>query len=769
MVAMSRLGNGAVVLHDLLREHASADNDSSHPLLFEADRAADQERLAQLLRGGAVAFVHDTLIEQIKELVSLRAPARTFNADDLEREVLRYLGGRPPGECGAWVFFPWSRRLVHLLPKEEFREVRSDRNRYKITSEEQRRLAGCRIGVVGLSVGNMVAVTLALEGVGGHFRIADFDQLSLSNLNRLRGSVHDLQVSKTTLAAREMFEIDPWLEILPFSRGLEPDNIDDFLNGAGRLDLLIEECDDLYMKIAVRERARSLGIPVLMDTSDRGLLDIERFDREPHRPLLHGLIGDLDARRLRGLSTKEKVPIVLAILGADRISLRMAASLPEVNESISSWPQLASSVALGGALSADVARRILLGSFTGSGRFYVDVEQIVRDGAGEYADPVQAQPMPEIASEAAQARTLPSAPADVRFDSVETVGWLVSHAVLSPSAHNSQPWKFVWRKSALELIHDPTHDLPSLDFEGTATALTFGCVAETLEIAARAGGLALDLAPFPDPGNNRLMARATFRPSKLERDPLVTQITRRVTNRRRGPRALLAEGDLTTLGKAARARGAHVLFLTEPGSLTEVGRLIGACDRLSYMNSAIHRDVFAGFRWSSAEVLAHRDGLDIASLELSPTERAGTQLLSAWPVMAELKAFGGGKVLEDTAVQAIDSASAVALLVFPGMTCDSYFQAGRALQRFWLTATELGIFVQPMTGLPYLFARLEQGNGVGFDEDERVELRALRKRYRALFTVPPGHAEAFLMRLGKAEAPSALSLRRPLGEVLSFA
>ena len=36
----------------------------------------------------------------------------------------------------------------------------------------------------------------------------------------------------------------------------------------------------------------------------------------------------------------------------------------EVKESLSSWPQLASSVTLGGALVADVARRLLLGQLT---------------------------------------------------------------------------------------------------------------------------------------------------------------------------------------------------------------------------------------------------------------------------------------------------------------------------------------------------------------------------------------------------------------------
>jgi hypothetical protein len=142
------------------------------------------------------------------------------------------------------------------------------------------------------------------------------------------------------------------------------------------------------MKLRVRECARVLGIPVIMDTSDRGLLDVERFDLEPARPVLHGLVGDLAAHQVAGLSTREKVAIVLAIVGAERISSRIAASLPEVGGSLAAWPQLASGVALGGALVADAARRILLGQFFQSGRFYVDPEQIVAVGSGELADPM---------------------------------------------------------------------------------------------------------------------------------------------------------------------------------------------------------------------------------------------------------------------------------------------------------------------------------------------------------------------------------------------
>ena len=183
--------------------------------------------------------VHDTLLDQLAELVAARHPGA---GAELDRLVAEHLGGRDPASYGTWVHYPWSRRLVHVLPRDEFREVRGDRNRNKITVAEQRRLSGVRIGVIGLSVGNMAAVTLALEGVGGAFRLADHDRLSLSNLNRLRGGVADLGVEKTVLAARELAGIDPWLDVEIYRDGLHADRIDAFLTG---LDLVVDGTGDL--------------------------------------------------------------------------------------------------------------------------------------------------------------------------------------------------------------------------------------------------------------------------------------------------------------------------------------------------------------------------------------------------------------------------------------------------------------------------------------------------------------------------------------------
>ncbi|KAK0111117.1 hypothetical protein ONS95_001493 [Cadophora gregata] len=290
-------------------------SESYTPQFFDATIPEDREKLDALVVSGSVNTIHDSIQDQLEELIEVRSPWLRLKGEALNQLVLAHLDGTPIDFYGTYVFFPWRKELLHILPKDEFIEVRTSRNRYRITPSEQTRLSSKGVGVIGLSVGSATALTLALEGVGGELRIADFDVLSLSNTNRLRSPISNIGVNKAVLCAREMYEINPYLNIKVFPTGLQEGNFEEFLSNGRKLDLLIEECDDLPMKVFAREQARKHGIPVIMETSDKGMLDVERFDQEPKRPLFHGLMGDMDSKRIRALGPKERIPYQLRIVG----------------------------------------------------------------------------------------------------------------------------------------------------------------------------------------------------------------------------------------------------------------------------------------------------------------------------------------------------------------------------------------------------------------------------------------------------------------------
>ncbi|MGH3815770.1 MAG: Rv1355c family protein [Pseudonocardiaceae bacterium] len=751
-----------------LHERSRAHDDRSRPAVLDLAAERDVTRLRRLLDSGAVRWVHDTIEEQLDELLATREPARTWSRADLDEVVRAHLAGRQAVEYGRWVHYPWSARLVHVLPPSEFRELRTDRNRYKITQVEQDRLGQLHIGVVGLSVGNAAALTLALEGIGGSFKLADFDRLGLSNLNRIRAGIAQLGLPKTALTARQMVEINPYLDIELFPAGVGMDNIDEFLTGGQPLDLLIEESDSLDIKVELRERARAHRIPVIMDTSDRGMLDIERFDLDADRPIFHGLLGTVRSEQLRGLDPKDKVPFLLAIAGESHMSDRMAASLPEIEHTISSWPQLASGVALGGALVADTVRRITLGEHRASGRFYLDMEIAVADGAGMFHEPTSPPPPVEIAEEAQSPRR-PPAGGPVATVDVDAVRRLTALGTLAPSGHNAQPWSLRWRADThrLECRHDSARDTPLFDFERGATWIAFGALAENLELAAGTAGLAARIVTWPAPDDHELVSIAEIvSDGSTPPDALAAFITERVTNRRRDGAGVLSRSQSAALIAAASQAGAALQLLTRRDELAEIGALMGSTDRISLLNRGLHQEATSAYRWTPQEVRESPHGIDVATLELTPAERAGLRLLQQWRVAKTLGKIGGGHALEDLSRTWAASASAVGLITVPGVGRQSYFRGGRAMQRVWLTATALGLGFQPMTLLVYLFARLERGGGAGLTEPERAELHQLRDRFRGLLNTHPDAAEVLLFRLTHAGPPSARSLRRPLDETL---
>jgi molybdopterin/thiamine biosynthesis adenylyltransferase len=742
------------------------------PRFYYGSSSQDRNVLEDLKRNDLVFQIHDTLRAQLEELLITRRPTEKdkLTAKDRTTLVDEYLFNVSIEEYGTWVYFPWSGRLVHILPELEYREVRNSRNLYLITPEEQHRLGTARIGVVGLSVGRAVLDTMAREGIGGVFRLADFDHLELSNMNRLDAGVHELGVLKIVLAARQLFEMDPYLKIQIFPEGLRESNLDAFFEFAGRLDLLIEECDDLRMKVLAREQARKLGIPVLMSTSDRGLLDVERFDREPHRPVLHGLLDQVDAKRLSGLTTKDKLPHVLDILDPDRLSERMLASLVEIEETIVTWPQLASSVSMGGALVADTARRILLGQMNASGRFYVDLCDLISDQTAWAPTPKQrhegqdSNPSPIVADEATTRKNKA-----FYLNEGATVQALVSFAALAPSGGNSQPWHFVYRKRQLDCYRVPERAETALDFRGWYSQLALGAAVENMFLAAPSLGLGMACKLFPEGPESTLVCSVELKrlSEEVALDPLFSQIKTRMTNRLRGQRSALSAENTEALLMAACEANAELRLLTSPSQLEAIGKVLGQVDRIVMLEPEFHSDLMGELRWSPEEAKRTRDGIDVRSLELSNVDRAALELVARPRVVAAINRLGGGGALGTITRKWIDSASAVGLLLIGEKTEDRYFQGGRAMQRVWLTATSRGLALQPITVITAIHARAKHAPATLSARALKI-FNELLPKYLELFDHPEEMTDVFLFRLHQEGMPKLRALRRSVEEILSF-
>ncbi len=336
----------------------------------------DQESLIVDLKSKAI-HINDNIFDQLSDLIKTRLPSKSMSKEELENAISIHIGDCSLSKYGNWIYYPWNGHLVHTLPESEFIELRTNRNRNKITEEEQHTLSSKKIAVIGLSVGQSVSLALTMERICGELVIADFDHIDLSNLNRIRTGIYNIGVPKTTVVAREIKEIDPYFKVTVYPEGATKDNLPKILGDDQQVDILIDECDSMEMKINMRLLARTLGIPTIMDTSDRGQVDIERFDLNRQAPIFHGQIDESELESMDFNDPRTKLRVMQSIIDFTSASTRAIQSFNEIGKTLKTWPQLASSVLLGGAVTADVCRRILLNESKESGRFYVEIDKLV--------------------------------------------------------------------------------------------------------------------------------------------------------------------------------------------------------------------------------------------------------------------------------------------------------------------------------------------------------------------------------------------------------
>lgn len=333
----------------------------------------ESKRLRAFCRAHRVALF-DAIDRQLLDLAAVRLPSS--DAAARQRFIDDAIAARRGRDAyGNWVYLPWEAKIVHLLDAEAYFDVITSRNHDKITRDEQRLLRTKRVGVMGLSVGGEAAVTIAQEHLCGEIVVADFDRLDLSNLNRLNAGFDELGRNKAILVARRIARIDPYLRVTVLDQGITRTNLEQFLSG---LDLLVEECDDLAIKHAVRRHARERNLNVVFAADERGFLSIEPYADRPELAPFHGRIGIAQPPR-------ESFPSGLAFMralaewmgGWDTISERSQRSVEQIGERLCGYPQLAAEARYAAGQIGHVARRLLLGERVAPFIGYLDLTDLL--------------------------------------------------------------------------------------------------------------------------------------------------------------------------------------------------------------------------------------------------------------------------------------------------------------------------------------------------------------------------------------------------------
>lgn len=343
----------------------------------------------------------------------------------------------------------------------------------------------------------------------------------------------------------------------------------------------------------------------------------------------------------------------------------------------------------------------------------------------------------------------------------------------APSGDNTQPWRFEIRSDTRARIHGfDTREQCVYDLDGCASRLAHGALLENIALAAtRFGMRAVDAIESEEP-SGRIVYDVALHPAQADEpeDPLVACIEPRSVQRRAMSTTPLSVAQRAALEAAVVGFDVHWM-----SALPDRWRMAA----LNARNAHIRLTIPEAFAVHASVIEWHaqtsEDRMPDASLGAGPLLLTTMRFaMQSFERLDRLNRLAGGTLLPRLALDLV-----------PGIACAAHFaliareeprdtrdhvHAGRAMQRFWLTATRIGLQMQP-SYTPLVFARYARENVV-FTRSTRAQrtAREVARRLDDILGVENARKAVFLGRLGaRRPGPHARSTRLPLDRLIADA
>ncbi len=332
----------------------------------------------------------------------------------------------------------------------------------------------------------------------------------------------------------------------------------------------------------------------------------------------------------------------------------------------------------------------------------------------------------------------------------------------APSGDNEQGWQFeTINEHHVRVYCKDTRDHCVYDLDGHSSQISFGALLENLRIAASAHGWRTAAERRADSAEDAPVFEVRFEPdSAIVADPLIDAIEVRSVQRRPMRTRPLTAVEKQTLERAL-GPDYQVMWLEGWSTRFQAARLMYNNARLRLtMPEAyeVHRRIIEwDAQYSQDRVPDQALGVDAMTIRLMRWGMKSWRrleivnaLLGTWAPRLQMDLIPGLACAAHFAIKAKRAPRDI----------DDYVAAGRAVQRFWLALTVLGLYMQPeMT--PLIFSRYVS-SGIRFSRLDKLQVDAAGLQQQLRRLIGADDEAVFIGRVGAGPAPHARSLRKPL-------
>jgi len=260
----------------------------------------------------------------------------------------------------------------------------------------------------------------------------------------------------------------------------------------------------------------------------------------------------------------------------------------------------------------------------------------------------------------------------------EMLRFALRYAILAPSSHNSQPWRFWVDGGAVELYVDLSRRLPIVDPADRELVMSCGAALKNLTVALDYFGEGFAVTPFPEPDRGNLLARLELVSQPAMAGPRIKDrfaaITRRHTTRRTFDPVAVSEQVFLELRRAALDDSTG-LYEVPQHQLRAVAHLVADADTVQMSDPQFRRELAS---WMRPNHPATADGMPGYALGYTDLQSV------VGPLVVRTFDVGASQAAKDEDL--VKGSPLLAVLATPGDDPASWLAAGQAMQHVLLTA-----------------------------------------------------------------------------------
>lgn len=347
---------------------------------------------------------------------------------------------------------------------------------------------------------------------------------------------------------------------------------------------------------------------------------------------------------------------------------------------------------------------------------------------------------------------------------------LIEAATMAPSSDNMQPWAFRPFDGGIEVYIERAR-LLAIDIMDMFSWISIGAAMQNITEAARARGYSVTLrypdTPGPDDPSAILYLAPQGRDTDISGpavpdgtlpDSLSPWIPRRTTNRRAFGTEKISASETARLSEYARGTEAKAHWLRE-GELESLIALDELCSAVLLEHEPLFNGLFDTIRFTRGQMLRHRCGMDVNSLDIPPLAAFVAKGLRGFGLSRAISRFGFGPGIAKGLSARLREAGGICLVSCDARDRRGFMEAGRAMERIWLAATAAGYAAHPFGVIPQ-YLTIADLKPAMFPPGRAGEILSRAPKFRAAFGIPEGLHPVIMLRIGVArELPPRTSAR----------